>query len=64
MGRSGIPGEGTRPRVRHAGQLGWEDTLSGVWWGVGVIVAAAVVSFVSLAGFRTKPPPQPAAQAE
>ncbi|HEY9440263.1 MAG TPA: LCP family protein [Streptomyces sp.] len=27
MGRSGIPGEGTRPRVRHAGQLGWDDTL-------------------------------------
>src|SRR4030095_2952062 len=42
--------------------IGWDDTLSGVWWGVGVIIAAAVVSFVSLAGFRTKPPPQPAAQ--
>lgn len=27
MGRSSTPGEGTRPRVRHAGQLGWDDTL-------------------------------------
>ena len=44
--------------------IGWDGTLSGVWWGVGVVIAAAVVSFVSLAGFRTKPPPQPAAQAE
>ncbi|MFF9509593.1 LCP family protein [Streptomyces sp. NPDC014724] len=27
MGRSGTPGEETRPRVRHAGQLGWDDGL-------------------------------------
>ncbi|MEW2488062.1 LCP family protein [Streptomyces sp. NPDC048411] len=27
MGRSSTPGEGTRPRVRHAGQLGWDDDL-------------------------------------
>ncbi|MGW5276442.1 LCP family protein [Streptomyces sp. NPDC004044] len=27
MGRSSAPGEGTRPRVRHAGQLGWDDGL-------------------------------------
>ncbi|MFE2929520.1 MULTISPECIES: LCP family protein [unclassified Streptomyces] len=27
MTRSGTPGEGTRPRVRHAGQLGWDDKL-------------------------------------
>lgn len=27
MGRSSTPGEGTRPRVRHAGQLGWDDAL-------------------------------------
>jgi LCP family protein required for cell wall assembly len=25
--RSGTPGEGTRPRVRQAGQLGWDDGL-------------------------------------
>ncbi|MGC5343837.1 LCP family protein [Streptomyces sp. DT24] len=27
MGRSSTPGEGTRPRVRHAGQLGWDESL-------------------------------------
>ncbi|MCX4847607.1 LCP family protein [Streptomyces sp. NBC_00893] len=27
MTRSGTPGEGTRPRVRQAGQLGWDDGL-------------------------------------
>ncbi|MFJ2094914.1 LCP family protein [Streptomyces sp. NPDC087901] len=27
MGRSSTPGEGTRPRVRQAGQLGWDDGL-------------------------------------
>ncbi|MFE7466445.1 LCP family protein [Streptomyces sp. NPDC057499] len=27
MGRSSTPGEGTRPRVRHADQLGWDDGL-------------------------------------
>ncbi|WP_326604059.1 LCP family protein [Streptomyces sp. NBC_01799] len=27
MGRSSTPGEGTRPRVRHAGQRGWDDGL-------------------------------------
>ncbi|MFD4760747.1 LCP family protein [Streptomyces sp. NPDC058439] len=27
MGRSSTPGEGTRPSVRHAGQLGWDDGL-------------------------------------
>ncbi|MFB7224630.1 LCP family protein [Streptomyces sp. NPDC056227] len=27
MGRSSTPGEGTRPRVRHAGQVGWDDDL-------------------------------------
>jgi putative oxidoreductase len=44
--------------------IGWDDELSGVWWGVGAFVAAAAVSFVTLAFFHTKPPPQPAAQAE
>lgn len=27
MGRSSTPGEGTRPRVRHADQLGWDESL-------------------------------------
>ena len=44
--------------------IGWDDELSGVWWGVGAFVAAAAVSFATLTFFHTKPPPQPAAQAE
>ena len=44
--------------------IGWDDDLSGVWWGVGALVVAAAVSFVTLRFFRTKPPPQPAGQGE
>jgi putative oxidoreductase len=44
--------------------LGWDDELSGVLWGVGAFVAAAAVTFVTLTFFHSKPPPQPAAQAE
>jgi putative oxidoreductase len=32
--------------IDHA--LGWDDNISGVWWGVGVAGAAIVVSFVTL----------------
>jgi len=28
--------------------LGWDDNISGVWWGVGVAGAAAAISFVTL----------------
>jgi putative oxidoreductase len=28
--------------------IGWDDNLSGLWWGVGVIVVAGVVSAVTL----------------
>jgi putative oxidoreductase len=28
--------------------LGWDDNLSGLWWGVGVLGAAAVLSFLAL----------------
>src|ERR687888_322132 len=28
--------------------IGWDDNLSGLWWGVGVLGAAAVVSFLTL----------------
>ena len=42
--------------------IGWDDDLSGAWWGVGAFVVAAAVSFVTLTFFRTKPPPEPAAQ--
>jgi len=44
--------------------IGWEDDLSGVWCGVGALVVAAVVSFVTLAFFHTKPPPESATPAE
>jgi putative oxidoreductase len=44
--------------------IGWDDDLSGLWCGVGAFVAAAVVSFVTLTFFHSKPPPQPAPQAE
>jgi putative oxidoreductase len=40
--------------------IGWDDNLSGLWWGVGAFVVAAVVSFVTLTILRTKPPPQAA----
>jgi putative oxidoreductase len=44
--------------------LGWDDNISGLWWGVGAFAVAAAVSFVTLSAFRTKPPPEPAPQAE
>jgi putative oxidoreductase len=28
--------------------IGWDDNMSGVWWGVGVLAAAVAVSFVTL----------------
>src|ERR671936_2744037 len=28
--------------------VGWDDNLSGLWWGVGVLGAAAVLSFLTL----------------
>src|SRR5919204_4103768 len=28
--------------------LGWDDNLSGLWWGVGVVGTAALVSFLTL----------------
>jgi putative oxidoreductase len=28
--------------------IGWDDNISGVWWGVGALAAAAVVSFLTL----------------
>src|SRR5919201_5633864 len=44
--------------------IGWDDDLSGLWCGVAALAAAAVVSFVTLTFFHTKPPPQPDAQSE
>jgi putative oxidoreductase len=34
--------------------IGWDDELSGVWWGVAALAAAAVVSFVTLALFHSR----------
>ena len=34
--------------------IGWDDNISGVWWGVAAVVAAAVVSAVTLRLGRTK----------
>jgi putative oxidoreductase len=32
--------------------IGWDDNISGVWWGVGVGAAAVVVSFLTLSAGR------------
>jgi hypothetical protein len=40
--------------------IGWDDNISGLWWGVAVIVAAAVASRVSLTLFRHTPTSQAA----
>jgi putative oxidoreductase len=34
--------------------LGWDDNLSGTWWGVGVLGAAAAISFVTLSVLRKR----------
>src|SRR5438105_5718983 len=34
--------------------IGWDDNLSGVWWGVGVAVAAIAVSLVTVATTRRR----------
>jgi putative oxidoreductase len=36
--------------------LGWDDNLSGVWWGVGVFGAAAAVSIVTTKVLRQRAP--------
>jgi putative oxidoreductase len=32
--------------------LGWDDDLSGTWWGVGVLAAAVAISFVTVTVLR------------
>jgi putative oxidoreductase len=39
--------------------LGWDDNLSGVWWGVAALAVAAAVSLVTLTVGRTKQAEQP-----
>lgn len=34
--------------------IGWDDNISGVWWGVGVAVVAAAVSLVTVATTRRR----------
>jgi uncharacterized membrane protein YphA (DoxX/SURF4 family) len=43
--------------------IGWDDNISGVWWGVGVLAVAALVSFLTLTLGRTTPAPQQEAAA-
>jgi putative oxidoreductase len=35
--------------------IGWDDNISGLWWGVLAFAAAALISFLTLTFFRTKP---------
>jgi putative oxidoreductase len=35
--------------------IGWDDNISGVWWGVAALAVAVVISFVTLTLFRTRP---------
>jgi putative oxidoreductase len=36
--------------------LGWDDNISGLWWGVGLFAAALVVSFVTTGLLRRRAP--------
>ena len=38
--------------------IGWDDNISGLWWGLAAIAAAAAVSFVTLTALRSRPAPQ------
>jgi putative oxidoreductase len=35
--------------------IGWDDNISGVWWGVAAVAAAAIVSAVTLTLFHSRP---------
>lgn len=39
--------------------LGWDDNLSGAWWGVGVVVVAALGAAFVLTALRRTPEPAP-----
>jgi putative oxidoreductase len=34
--------------------IGWDDNISGVWWGVGVLAAAIALTALTLTVFRTR----------
>ncbi|HZQ81275.1 MAG TPA: DoxX family protein [Gaiellaceae bacterium] len=40
--------------------FGWDDNLSGLWWGVGVLVVAALTAAFIVTALRTPPAPAPA----
>lgn len=42
--------------------LGWDDDISGLWWGAAALAAAAAVSLVTLTVLRTKPAAEPTPQ--
>ena len=35
--------------------IGWDDNISGLWWGVAALAAAVVVSVITLTLGRTRP---------
>ena len=35
--------------------IGWDDNISGLWWGVGVLGAAALIALVIQTAFRSRP---------
>jgi hypothetical protein len=41
-------------RVSIDNAIGWADNISGLWWGVGVLAAALVVTTLTLTVFRTR----------
>jgi putative oxidoreductase len=45
-----------RYSIDHA--LGWDDNLSGHWWGAGVVLCAAASAAFILIALRGSPPPQ------
>ena len=65
LGRHGarsirVNGLKRRPRPASGGQfsidraIGWDGNISRVWWGVGALGAAVVVSFLTLTLGRTR----------
>jgi putative oxidoreductase len=42
--------------------IGWDDNISGVWWGVLAFAVAAAVSVVTLTVLRSKPTAEPTPQ--
>jgi putative oxidoreductase len=37
--------------------IGWDDNISGLWWGVGVLVVGMLVAALNIATFRRAPAP-------